>query len=41
MVHGIENDWIEDEMADDDEDFINIVLELDFNDGHFFVTMEW
>ena len=27
MVHGIENDWIEDEMADDDEDFINIVLE--------------
>ena len=27
MVHGIESDWIEDEMGDDDEDFINIVLE--------------
>ena len=27
LVHGIESDWIEDEMADDDEDFINIVLE--------------
>ena len=27
LVHGIESDWIEDEMADDDEDFTNIVLE--------------
>ena len=27
LVHGIESDWIEDEMGDDDEDFINIVLE--------------
>ena len=26
-MHGIESDWIEDEMADDDEDFTNIVLE--------------
>ena len=27
LVHGIESDWIEDEMAEDDEDFTNIVLE--------------
>ena len=27
LVHGIESDWIEDEMGDDDDDFINIVLE--------------
>ena len=26
-MHGIESDWIEDEMGDDDDDFINIVLE--------------